>query len=190
MRERMTIIKFLVWLCKWDMSVRVGSAIAPAPALPARHLSCGSCEQPPPLSTSSSGRAFRHPLPCARTLPALPVGRRDSLPASPPGSEPALVTPHSVQRVLVPRLVKVLSGTGSRQVGGRRGCECVARLRTCQHGLAWQAGQGSRQVGSAAQSSRVVWPLQRLGAPSAEAHSGATPCVVCAHLAACVFSQA
>lgn len=125
MRERMTIIKFLVWLCKWDMSVRVGSAIAPAPALPARHLSCGSCEQPPPLSTSSSGRAFRHPLPCARTLPALPVGRRDSLAASPPGSEPALVTPHSVQRVLVPRLVKVLSGTGSRQVGGWRGANAL-----------------------------------------------------------------
>ena len=43
---------------------------------------------------------------------------------------------------------RVAAGCGAAR------CECVARLRTCQHGLAWQAGQGSRQVGSAAQSSR------------------------------------
>ena len=69
-------------------------------------------------------------------------------------SEAALVAPHSVQRVLVPRLVKVLPSTGSRQVESRRECKCIGRVRACQHGVAWRAGQGSRQLGSAAQSSR------------------------------------
>lgn len=68
-------------------------------------------------------------LPCTRTLPAQPVGRRHGLPVSPPRSEPALVPPHSVQRVLVPRLVKVLPGAGVRRVETR-----PVRPRACQQG--------------------------------------------------------
>jgi hypothetical protein len=100
-----------------DMSV--GSRAAPQRSVrgyTGRHLAC-SCEQL--LRCLRRRRAAPSSIhcPCARTLLALPVGRRDSLPALPPDSEPALVTPHSVQRMLVPRLVKVLPRTGSRPKG-------------------------------------------------------------------------
>ena len=52
-----------------------------------------------------------------------------TLPAGPPRSEPALVPPHSVQRVFVPRLVKVLPGAGVRRVENR-----PVRPRACQQG--------------------------------------------------------
>ena len=55
----------------------------------------------------------------ARTLPSRGSCR----------SEPALVPPHSVQRVYVPRLVKVLPGAGVRRVENR-----PVRPRACQQG--------------------------------------------------------
>ena len=78
-----------------------------------RHLACCSCEQL--LRCLRRRRAAPSSIhcPCARTLSALAVGRHGSLPALPPDSEPALVTAHSVQRMLVPRLVKV--GTAARR---------------------------------------------------------------------------
>ena len=82
-----------------------------------RHLACCSCEQL--LRCLRRRRAAPSSIhcPCARTLSALAVGRHGSLPALPPDSKPALVKPalgsRSVQRMLVPRLVKV--GTAARR---------------------------------------------------------------------------
>ena len=83
-----------------------------------RHLACCSCEQL--LRCLRRRRAAPSSIhcPCARTLSALAVGRHGSLPALPPDSKPALVKPalgsRSVQRMLVPRLVKV--GTAARRL--------------------------------------------------------------------------
>ena len=73
---------------------------------------------------------------------------------------------------------------------GRRGAEGRDPTSAAKLGRASKGRAAGREVRHEALVRRKRQLAIGMGAPSAEAHSGAPPCVECALLAVCVFSQA